>query len=126
MIRPLLKDRADLFKPADYYSEELYNRMGSLILSRSFHIEEGTSAELQPAVEDNREEEEIDLYDLETDDDHEDVAQVSMVPWADMLNARHGCDNARLFYEEKCLNMCSTKAIKQGEQIVGKGGEPVK
>jgi SET domain-containing protein 6 len=52
------------------------------------------------------------------EDDGEDVGDVSMVPVADMLNARYGCSQAHLFYEKDELKMITTKPIKVGEQIV--------
>jgi SET domain-containing protein 6 len=115
--------------------------MGSLILSRSFHVEEaeGEDGEQEGASQSNGDTsmasssggnntiddaqaevngQESDEDDGEDEDENENVSHVSLVPWADMLNARHGCDNARLFYEKDCLNMCSTRAITKGEQIV--------
>lgn len=151
LIKPLVHSRRDIFASPETYTEELYNRMGSLILSRSFHVEEGadddeeeeqpededgdesalnageaqdtsmavsTASDGQGGESDGGETEEEGEDEDEDEDDEEDVAHVSMVPWADMLNARHGCDNARLFYEKECLNMCATKDIKKGEQIV--------
>lgn len=141
-LKPLINTRKDLFSPTEYFSEDLYNRMGSLILSRSFHVEEKQETDLHDLDVDPAQalDERNDMHsagggvdidddddvnvrgdndeDEDEDEDEEDVSLVSMVPWADMLNARHGCDNARLFYEKECLNMCSTKNIQQGEQIV--------
>ena len=137
--------------------------MGSLILSRSFHVEEGA----EEADEDSEGEGEgeavgdgsamnisgasqagaqgsslggaaapdADAYSdddeqsngesgEENEDDAESVSHIAMVPWADMLNARHGCDNARLFYEPERLAMQSTRAIRQGEQIWNVYGDP--
>jgi N-lysine methyltransferase SETD6 len=70
-------------------------------------------------------------------DDEEDPSDVAMVPMADILNARYGCENvcsisvlfsyhfvfnaltqAKLFYEPDVLRMVSTKDIKASEQIV--------
>lgn len=148
IIKPLVAARPDVFGSAGYYSEDLYNRMGSLILSRSFHVEdaeddsddeeegeqatanadheadESNASLLQAAEgmdihnENGHIEEGEDDSDEEDEDEMEQVKHIAMVPWADMLNARHGCDNARLFYEKDCLNMTTTKPIKKGEQIV--------
>jgi SET domain-containing protein 6 len=87
--------------------------MGSCILSRSFQVEAlstadrvdssqtspGEDAEMsidEPssnALNDN------DSNETEDDDDSDDddnPANVAMVPMADMLNARYGCDNVRV------------------------------
>lgn len=73
--------------------------------------------------------------DGDSEDDDDDPSDVAMVPMADMLNARYGCENvrfsisssgsgsdsglkAKLFYEEKELKMISTKFIPAGSQIV--------
>lgn len=150
IILPLVISRPDIFGAPDFYTEDLYNQMGSLILSRSFHVEDpeeededgaedaddtkgditqdgdaSTASLLQAAEamdvhnENGILDDEGNLEDDEEDDDEqEEVKHIAMVPWADMLNARHGCDNARLFYEKDCLNMTTTKPIKKGEQIV--------
>ncbi|KAG8967720.1 hypothetical protein FRC03_009413 [Tulasnella sp. 419] len=48
-----------------------------------------------------------------------------MTPMADLLNARYGCNNARLFYEDKkYLRMIATKPIKKGDQIWNTYGDP--
>lgn len=117
--------------------------MGSLILSRSFHVEQWQQtsqddeepeeqndamevddnpasdvAADQETTRDEAEEEEVDHEDDEEDEDAEDPADVAMIPMADMLNARVESENAKLFYEEKELKMITTKLIKAGEQIV--------
>ena len=146
IIKPLVASRPDVFGSSDYYSEDLYNHMGSLILSRSFHVEDPEDEDDEQEGNETKEQESneadesnaslleaaegMDIHndnghideDGESDDDDEDdqeeVNHIAMVPWADMLNARHECDNARLFYEKECLNMTTTKPIKKGEQIV--------
>lgn len=92
------------------YSLEVYHIMGSLILSRSFQVEalsttdsvdssqtraqedaEMDSDEPSPhALDDNHSDE------TEDGEDGEDPANVAMVPLADMLNARYGCENVRV------------------------------
>jgi len=47
-----------------------------------------------------------------------------MVPMADMLNARIGANNAKLFYEKDYLRMMATKAIPKGQQIWNTYGDP--
>lgn len=144
IITPIIVSRPDIFGSPEFYTADLYNRMGSLVLSRSFHVEEyeadaeDSSSQTngdasmanrsdasnyghvsQPA---NPQQSESDdgTSDQDDDDEVESAGHVSMVPWADMLNARHGCDNARLFYEKTSLNMCATKPIRKGEQIVSR------
>ncbi|KAK9898334.1 SET domain-containing protein [Cystobasidium minutum MCA 4210] len=154
IIKPLVASRPDVFGSSDYYSEDLYNQMGSLILSRSFHVEDPEDEDGDEDDEDEAKDEEVnneadesnasllqaaegmDIHNEnghieedgdsedEEEDDQEEVKHIAMVPWADMLNARHGCDNARLFYEKECLNMTTTKPIKKGEQIWNVYGDP--
>lgn len=68
--------------------------------------------------------EEVEIAEDEEDDDSENPADVAMVPMADMLNARFGSENAKLFYEKHELKMVSTKFIKAGEQIWNTYGDP--
>jgi len=68
-----------------------------------------------------------DLNDImgdEDSDDDDDPANVAMVPLADMLNARYGCENAKLFYEENHLRMATTRSICRGDQIWNTYGDP--
>ncbi|KZS98467.1 SET domain-containing protein [Sistotremastrum niveocremeum HHB9708] len=143
-LLPAVKSRPDLFDPAkisSYYSLERYHIMGSLILSRGFEVEQeeqpgdismgsdrmDTSMEGPPEPLKNSEDDdpadidEGDIAERETDDSdeegEEEVLNVAMVPLADMLNARYGCGNAKLFYEGDKLGMVCTKAIKAGDQI---------
>jgi SET domain-containing protein 6 len=67
--------------------------MGSLVLSRSFHVD----AKEPEEDEDSDEEEE----------EREDVGDVAMVPFADILNAKSGCDNARLPCDLPALDLAS-------------------
>lgn len=67
---------------AEKYSLELFHWMGTCILSRSFHVENGEGKEDSDS-EDEEEEEK------------EDVGDVAMVPMADLLNARSGSENVR-------------------------------
>ena len=168
LVRPLVAARPDVFGHDPgfaYYSEALYNTMGSLVLSRSFHVEEGaeeanedsegegegeaagdgsamnisgasqagaqgSSLTGTPMADANAGSDEEGQSDGDSEDEDEDeddeesVSHIAMVPWADMLNARHGCDNARLFYEPERLAMQATRAIRQGEQIWNVYGDP--
>ncbi|WFD01917.1 Ribosomal lysine N-methyltransferase 4 [Malassezia obtusa] len=133
-----------------YYNLEIYHRMGSSILSRSFHVKrdlkhaEADDADIHsvPAEvsvqreipgEDEGEEvqlEQVDEEDEEENDDEdeeeedEDVRDISMVPMADMLNARFGSENTRLFYKREVLEMRCTKPVAIGEQLLNTYGNP--
>ncbi|KAI0305376.1 Rubisco LSMT, substrate-binding domain-containing protein [Multifurca ochricompacta] len=61
---------------------------------------------------------------LDDGSDEDDPGNVTMVPMADMLNARCGCENAKLFYEQHDLRMVTTRSIRQGEQIWNTYGDP--
>jgi N-lysine methyltransferase SETD6 len=68
--------------------------MGSRILSRSFQVEplsttDSDSSETRAQGEDAE-------MNLDDGDDEDDPANVAMVPLADMLNARYGCENVRV------------------------------
>ncbi|KAG9051389.1 hypothetical protein FS837_008486 [Tulasnella sp. UAMH 9824] len=132
-VLPLIKRRPDLFPPvgiAEQYSIERYHINGSRILSRSFHVEKWTGGDQNSESDEGSEgpADDMDMDDSKEDEDEdeerEDTADVGMTPMADMLNARHGCDNARLFYEEQVLKMISTKRILKGEQIWNTYGNP--
>jgi len=96
-----VQSRPDVFGNAPRYSLDLFHRMGSLVLSRSFHA---------GAIDD-------DAASSSSDDDSEDPSTVGMVPWADFLNARSGCNNARLFTESDGFRLVATKPIARGGQI---------
>jgi len=82
VLRPFVEAYPDVFGASEDYSLELFHWMGSLILSRSFHVESGEA-------QDEDEEEDSD----DEDEEREDVGDVAMVPLADLLNARSGADN---------------------------------
>ncbi|KAJ2926745.1 hypothetical protein H1R20_g10342, partial [Candolleomyces eurysporus] len=112
--------------------------MGSRILSRSFGVEKwrsdedddhkanrsmGSSMDVDEqnptgsnAQDDNDNADEDNEDEDEEEDDH-DSSDIAMVPMADMLNARYGTENAKLFHEKDELKMITTKSIKCGEQI---------
>ncbi|KAN0059922.1 Ribosomal lysine N-methyltransferase 4 [Thecaphora frezii] len=60
----------------------------------------------------------------EEEDESERICDISMVPMADMLNARFASDNARLFYKSSELCMRSTKPIAAGSQIFNTYADP--
>lgn len=131
-LRPYIEKRPHLFLGSladnidqvqkymeNFYSLDMYHVMGSRILSRAFHVKGARDSE---DVEEEEEEEEDDSS--ETDDEHESIEEISMVPMADMLNARNGFDNAHLFYKLHTLEMRATQPIKAGEQIWNTYGDP--
>ncbi|CEH15445.1 Uncharacterized conserved protein [Ceraceosorus bombacis] len=111
-----------------YYSEELFHRMGSAVLSRSFHVnlpgqgglEEVGEAEDGMEVEDEDDEDEEDGEG----EGEENIDDVCMVPMADMLNARFESDNARTFYHQDVLEMRTTQVVEAGEQLLNTYGDP--
>jgi len=106
---------------SDWFSLERYHMMASRILSRSFHVKrqvKGIEAETHNSAED---EENGTNNDGE---EYEHVGDISMVPMADMLNARSGSDNIRLFYKPQVLEMRATKDILAGEQIFNTYADP--
>lgn len=163
-VLPYIQQYPDVFLGPDvadvqagiskWYHVDLYHRMGSLILSRSFHVKrdlnhaEGDEADIssapaEVAVEramprndaqddqvDEEEEEEADIEIQDDEDDEakeeneEDVRDISMVPMADMLNAKFGSENTRCFYKRDALEMRCTRPIAIGEQLLNTYGNP--
>ncbi|CAE6530009.1 unnamed protein product [Rhizoctonia solani] len=146
---PLLESRPDLFLPSHlntYYTLEQFHIMGSRILSRSFHVEEDEAGkeadpdvsmessksmdvdrsreEANPPIEDQENENEQEIGGDSDSEDGESVEDVAMVPMADMLNARYGGENAKLFYEPRVLKMITTKPVAAGDQIWNTYGDP--
>ncbi|KAL1695076.1 hypothetical protein GGG16DRAFT_45758 [Schizophyllum commune] len=145
-VLPAIQSRPDIFPPSllcTHFSLTAFHINGSRVLSRSFNVEEGDtesdsdsegegpadkSADLmdvdatEPPPEEGAEEA-IEVSDDE-DSDEEDAGDVGMVPMADMLNARYGSENAKLFYEPTVLKMISTKPIKAGEQVWNTYADP--
>jgi SET domain-containing protein 6 len=95
------------------YSLEVYHIMGSRILSRSFQVEAlSTTGGVDSGQTRAQEDAEMNLdepsphalhhndsdetEDDEDGDDEDDPANVAMVPLADMMNARYGCENVRV------------------------------
>ncbi|KDQ55786.1 hypothetical protein JAAARDRAFT_59753 [Jaapia argillacea MUCL 33604] len=146
-LLPTVHARPDLFPPetiSTYYTLERFHIMGSRILSRSFQVEnsESRTNDDEDEVEneantstgsamdvdgppppdanevgEDGEQEGTEAEGDEEDDEEADSGDISMVPMADMLNARYGSENAKLFYEEADLKMVTTKPIKSGSQI---------
>lgn len=103
----------------DYFSLERYHMMASRILSRSFHVKRQLNVAGRATHHNNDKKE-----DEEDEEEHEDVRDISMVPMADMLNARSNSDNARLFYYKRIIKMRATKDISAGEQIFNTYADP--
>ncbi|KAK0505072.1 SET-domain protein [Armillaria luteobubalina] len=142
-VLPAIQNRPDLFQPEFipvHYSLYQYHIMGSRILSRSFNVEkwEDEVEDDEPAAQTNsmdvddpapltsasndsperaHGEEVAEDNEEEEEEEEEDASDISMVPVADLLNARYEAENAKLFYEENELKMVATKCIMKGEQI---------
>ena len=82
-VKPFVKKHEKVFGNAADYTLDLFHYMGSLVLSRSFHVDHKAKDDDEDEDEDSDEEEE----------EREDVADVAAVPFADLLNAKSGCDN---------------------------------
>ncbi|KAI0339982.1 SET domain-containing protein [Trametopsis cervina] len=153
-VVPVIQSRPDLFPAelhAKHYTLERYHVMGSRILSRSFQVskwegetqndndeEEDVDApdanksvdsaamDVDETPEDGDAGGGEDSEGADDDDDEsgDDPADVALVPMADMLNARYGSENAKLFYEEQDLKMITTRPIKADEQIWNTYGDP--
>ncbi|KAI7967288.1 hypothetical protein MJO29_000565 [Puccinia striiformis f. sp. tritici] len=145
VIKPLIESRADIFVVPEGTSWETnygisrYHQMGSLILSRSFHVE--ASSEISTQEEDismdsistghhSVHDSSLDQTSLhsetldEEEEEREAVQDIALVPLADLLNAKTGSENAKLFYEIEWLKMNATRNIKKGEQIYNTYGDP--
>lgn len=111
VVLPFVRKYPDVFGDAGQYTLDLFHHMGSLVLSRSFHVE---------STEDSDEEGDSD----EEEEEEESVGDVAMVPLADLLNAVSTHSNARLFYTPTTLEMRSTAAISAGAQIFNTYADP--
>ncbi|WFC97768.1 Ribosomal lysine N-methyltransferase 4 [Malassezia yamatoensis] len=148
------KNRDSLEHLKKYYGLDMYHRMGSLILSRSFNVkrdlkhaddddtdihslptEVGVQRNIPGEVEELEADEaqadaveedssDNDENDSDEDEEEEDVRDISMVPMADMLNSRFGSENTRLFYKREVLEMRCTKSVAIGEQMLNTYGNP--
>lgn len=79
VLKPFVEEHESVLGPKEGYTLEKFHWCGSLVLSRSFHVD--------------AKEEESDDEDEEEEEEKEDVADVAMVPMADLLNAKSGADN---------------------------------
>ena len=119
-VVPAVKSRPDLFLSDHldrWYTLERYHIIGSRILSRSFQVEkwdpsandeeEGGAPQAEMSVggghlgptdpDEGRDDDVEEEHNGDSDDevDIDDSGDVAMVPMADMLNARFGCNNVR-------------------------------
>ncbi|KAI8450555.1 hypothetical protein BY996DRAFT_4587287 [Phakopsora pachyrhizi] len=159
LIEPFIRSRPDLFPVPnladgweDFYGLQVYHRMGSLVLSRSFNIkhlikskdfkvekrdDDGYESDCGRGMDidedgfdgsnrDRFSEHEIEDSDDDSDedDDEEKLEDISMFPLADILNTKIGNENARLFPEPRQLKMKTTRLIKKGEQIFNSYDNP--
>lgn len=115
-IVPLVAQNAEIFGEEREYSLELFHWMGSVVLSRSFHVEDGTESDGEESDDDDDEEE-------EEEDEQEALSSIALIPLADLLNASP-LSNARLFYSPLSLEMRSTSRIAAGEQVFNTYADP--
>ncbi|POV97501.1 hypothetical protein PSTT_15017 [Puccinia striiformis] len=110
-----------------------YHQMGSLILSPSSEIstqEEDISMDSISTGHHSVHDSSLDQTSLhsetldEEEEEREAVQDIALVPLADLLNAKTGSENAKLFYEIEWLKMNATRNIKKGEQIYNTYGDP--
>jgi N-lysine methyltransferase SETD6 len=94
-----------------WYSLERYHIAGSRILSRSFQIENCEERPESHHVKDDSDAMDTEARSMDIDQDgadeegrtsdtssegeDQDNSRISMVPMADLLNARYGCNNVR-------------------------------
>jgi SET domain-containing protein 6 len=115
-LLPVIKEFADIFFAGDERAKQraeemrdernlnLMHKMGSLIMAYAFDVEPANPRK--------------DVDDEGFAEEEEDEAlPKGMIPLADMLNADADRNNARLFYEDKHLDMKALKSIRAGEEI---------
>ncbi|AAW46458.1 hypothetical protein CNBI2600 [Cryptococcus deneoformans B-3501A] len=118
VLAPFIKAHPDLF-PVDspHITMDAFHIQGSRILSRSFTVplHRFGRSHSQSRSDGNSEKE---------SDDEDEEEMVVMIPFADMLNAAWGKDNAHLYVDEDTIEgfdegvvMKSTQLVKQSEQI---------
>jgi SET domain-containing protein 6 len=115
-LLPVIKEFANIFFAGDERAPQraeemrdernvtLMHNMGSLIMAYAFDVEPASPR--KDVDEDGFAEEEED-----------EALPKGMIPLADMLNADADRNNARLFYENKYLDMKALKPIKAGDEI---------
>ncbi|KAH5362170.1 ribosomal lysine N-methyltransferase 4 [Parastagonospora nodorum] len=115
-LLPIIKEFADIFFAGDERAKQraeemrdernilLVHKMGSLIMAYAFDVEPATSRK------------DVDEEGFAEEEEDEALPK-GMIPLADMLNADADRNNARLFYEEKYLEMKALKPIRAGEEV---------
>jgi SET domain-containing protein 6 len=115
-LLPIIKEFADIFFAGDERAKQraeemrdernvlLMHKMGSLIMAYAFDVEPATSRK------------DVDEEGFAEEEEDEALPK-GMIPLADMLNADADRNNARLFYEEKYLEMKALKPIRAGEEV---------
>jgi SET domain-containing protein 6 len=115
-LLPVIKEFAPIFFAGDERAAQraeemrdernvtLMHNMGSLIMAYAFDVEPATPRK------------DVDEEGFAEEEEDEALPK-GMIPLADMLNADADRNNARLFYEDKYLDMKALKPIRAGEEI---------
>jgi SET domain-containing protein 6 len=115
-LLPVIKEFAEIFFAGDERAKQraeemrdernitLMHNMGSLIMAYAFDVE---------PVSPRKDVDEEGFAEEEEDE----ALPKGMIPLADMLNADADRNNARLFYENKYMDMKALKPIRAGEEI---------
>lgn len=115
-LLPVIKEFAPIFFAEDERAAQraeemrdernvtLMHNMGSLIMAYAFDVEPATPRK------------DVDEEGFAEEEEDEALPK-GMIPLADMLNADADRNNARLFYEDKHLDMKALKPILAGEEI---------
>jgi SET domain-containing protein 6 len=115
-LLPVIKEFAPIFFAGDERAAQraeemrdernvtLMHNMGSLIMAYAFDVEPATPRK------------DVDEEGFAEEEEDEALPK-GMIPLADMLNADADRNNARLFYEDKHLDMKALKPIRAGEEI---------
>jgi N-lysine methyltransferase SETD6 len=91
-----MQTHPDIFVPGDiatHYSVHQFHITGSRILSRSFEIEQSDEEDLIESTTNPVPDDASIIAKEDQSDQEEDHTEIAMVPIADMLNARFGCEN---------------------------------
>jgi SET domain-containing protein 6 len=115
-LLPVIKEFAPIFFAGDERAAQraeemrdernvtLMHNMGSLIMAYAFDVEPATPRK------------DVDEEGFAEEEEDEALPK-GMIPLADMLNADADRNNARLFYEDKHLDMKALKPIRAAEEI---------
>lgn len=115
-LLPVIQEFAEIFFAGDERAKQraeemrdernvtLMHNMGSLIMAYAFDVEPASPRK------------DVDEEGF-ADEEEDEALPKAMIPLADMLNADADRNNARLFYENKLLDMKALKPIKAGEEI---------